>query len=125
MKFYLPTTEIAAFHTKLRAAAADETDGIVDDYAQLLVDRTTLGETDGPGLPFGLDAARAMIRSISPVDRATFQARISCCKNCDHVKILAGNEAAGGTALYQCGLCQCVMNAKAMLRGSKCPDGRF
>jgi hypothetical protein len=124
VKLSLSPKEVVEFQGSLMIASEDQASSVVDDYAQRLVDRSEPAGTDEPRQRLTLDSARSLMRSLKPVSSEVYCARIDCCAKCEHVRVISG-EAGSRRAVYQCGKCRCIMNAKAMLASSKCPDGRF
>jgi hypothetical protein len=125
MKFNLSGKEVAEFQGSMMLASEDEVPAIIEDYAERLVQRAAPEDTHGPGLPFGRETARSLLGSLKPVSKEVYSERLSCCSKCEHVKVLKSSHDVTRPGVYQCGLCLCIMNAKAMVIGGKCPDGRF
>lgn len=125
MKFNLSGKEVAEFQGALMfSASEEEASGIIDEYAQRLVERTPSEEDQG-GIRFGLDTARGLLRGLKPVSKEVYRERLGHCASCEHVRVLAASPKKPDARVLQCGLCLCIMNAKAMVIGGKCPDGRF
>ncbi|MDO1560105.1 hypothetical protein Q0812_11775 [Brevundimonas sp. 2R-24] len=125
-------TLVERLHQRLRDMPSTEgqeqiAEGFAEELAETLVD-----EPDGAAqtTPQGrLELARRLIQGILPVSQSEYERRLSICLDCPEIRFLIGRGAstvAPGTApLLQCKVCNCVMNAKARLRSSKCPLGNF
>lgn len=114
--------ELSAFQASLIGLDTQEQSSAVDAFALKLVEAQDVAGSTGDGdgrTP--LDIAKAIARSVLPVSDDVYDARLRACSLCEHARHLR----TGRAAVIQCGLCKCLMNVKARLRGGACPEGRF
>lgn len=57
-----------------------------------------------------------MLGQADHVDQQTYVNRVSICNRCEHLKFFV--PLTGGN----CGLCGCIVKAKAKYKQSECPD---
>ncbi len=123
----LSQQDMRAFQREIAEVSEEQAEGVVARYAERLIERAAqTPETNARSLArLGLEGAKAFIRGLRPASSTTYARRIATCKSCPHVRVLAGSQDPSEAAIYQCRLCNCVMNAKARLVGGTCPDNRF
>lgn len=120
------------FEVAIAEADERDEDRVIDEFANRLLrmqpievgppDEDKAGER--PWWRQGLPGAVALLRSARPVAPEIYAERIATCLSCPDARVF-DLGATDQTAIVQCRLCSCVMNAKARMRGGVCQVGRF